>query len=299
VLAFGHLVMSRTTSVIPETPASGELLVDATAPRVVLESVSVQLGSHTIWSEANMSLPAGGVLAVLGPNGAGKSTLLRVLLGLVPISRGSVRVLGAAPRRGNADIGYVPQRRPLEAELPLRAADFVRFGVDGDRWGVMIGTAQRRRLHEAVARALAEVGATQLADRALGTLSGGEQQRLFLAQALARNPRLLLLDEPLASLDVRNQAAIVQLVADVARRHGIAVIMVTHDVNPVLSYVDQVMYVARGRVVVGEPEAIIRADVLSSMYGTPVDVLTDRRGRIFVVGLENETAHPHEDHSDH
>jgi zinc/manganese transport system ATP-binding protein len=150
-----------------------------------------------------------------------------------------------------------------------------------------------------VAHALSEVGATELADRALGTLSGGEQQRLFLAQALARNPRLLLLDEPLASLDVRNQAGIVQLVADVARRHGIAVIMVTHDVNPVLSYVDQVMYVARGRVVVGEPEAIIRADVLSAMYGTPVDVLTDRRGRVFVVGLENETAHPHEDRSNH
>jgi zinc/manganese transport system ATP-binding protein len=266
---------------------------------VVLEDVTVRLGGVSIWAGANLSLPAGSVLAVLGPNGAGKSTLLRVLLGLVPAQSGRVRVLGDAPRRGNPLIGYVPQRRPLEAELPLRAADFVRFGVDGDRWGVMIGTAQRRRLHEAVAHALAEVGATDLADRALGTLSGGEQQRLFLAQALARNPGLLLLDEPLASLDVRNQAAIVQLVADVARRHSIAVIMVTHDVNPVLSYVNQVMYVARGRVVVGEPEKIIRADVLSAMYGTPVDVLTDRRGRVFVVGLENETSHPHDDHSDH
>jgi zinc/manganese transport system ATP-binding protein len=295
VLSFCDLVMTSTTTVT----AAAERLVDAGEPPVVLDSVSVQLGSRTIWSGANLTLPRGNVLAVLGPNGAGKSTLLRVLLGLVPVSHGRVRVLGEAPRRGHADIGYVPQRRPLDAELPLRAADFVRFGVDGDHWGVAIGSARRRAVREAVAHALAEVGATELADRALGTLSGGEQQRLFLAQALARNPRLLLLDEPLASLDVRNQAGIVQLVADVARRHRIAVIMVTHDVNPVLSYVDQVMYVARGRVVVGEPEAIIRADVLSAMYGTPVDVLTDRRGRIFVVGLENETAHPHEDHPDH
>jgi zinc/manganese transport system ATP-binding protein len=291
--------MSGTTSVIPVGAAPVQGLAAAGEPPVVLNDVGVQLGSHTTWTDANLSLPAGNVLAVLGPNGAGKSTLLRVLLGLAPFSHGWVRVLGEPPRRGHAEIGYVPQRRPLDAELPLRAADFVRFGVDGDRWGVTIGAAQRRAVHDAVARALAEVGATNLADRALGALSGGEQQRLFLAQALARNPRLLLLDEPLASLDVRNQAAIVQLVADVARRYGIAVVMVTHDVNPVLAYVDQVMYIARGRVVVGEPEAIIRADVLSAMYGTPVDVLTDRRGRIFVVGLENETAHPHEDHVDH
>ena len=261
---------------------------------VVLEDVAVNVGGKTVWSHATLTLDPGQVLGVLGPNGAGKSTLLRVLLGLVPISSGRVRVLGDAPHRGHAEIGYVPQRRPVEAELPLRAADFVRLGVDGDHWGVTLPRAQRAATRAAVARALDEVGVAHLGHRPLGLLSGGEQQRLFLAQALARNPRLLLLDEPLASLDVRNQASIVQLITDIARRNRIAVMIVTHDVNPLLTYLDSVLYVARGRVVVGAPDEIIRADVLSAMYGTPIDVLRDSRGRIFVVGLENEVAHPHD-----
>ena len=294
MLPFGDLVTAASTAVSPVAVGSAPPRPTGEPP-VVLEDVTVRLGGVSIWAGANLSLPAGSVLAVLGPNGAGKSTLLRVLLGLVPAQSGGVRVLGDAPRRGNPLIGYVPQRRPIDTELPLRAADFVRFGLDGDRWGITLSAARHREARVAVARALVQVDAAHLADRPLGRLSGGEQQRLFLAQALVRNPQLLLLDEPLASLDARNQAGIVQLVADVARRNGIAVIMVTHDVNPVLSVVDQVMYVARGRVVVGEPEAIIRADVLSAMYGTPIDVLTDRRGRVFVVGLENETAHPHDD----
>jgi zinc/manganese transport system ATP-binding protein len=263
------------------------------APLVELDDISIRIGGRAIWSHANLKLAPGTLLAVLGPNGAGKSTLLRVLLGLATPSSGSLTVLGDAPRRGHSDIGYVPQRRALDPELPLRGVDFVRLGLEGDRWGLSLPGPQARARRDAVIRALVEVDAESIADRPIGLLSGGEQQRLFLAQALVGGPRLLLLDEPLASLDVRNQAAIVQLIADVARRRGIAVVMVTHDINPVMSMIDQVMYIARGRVAVGEPEAIIRADVLTALYDTPIDVLTDSRGRVFVVGLENEASHPH------
>lgn len=267
---------------------------DATPAEVVgLRDVAARLGERTIWSGADLSVGAGEFVAILGSNGAGKSTFLRLLLGLLRPSAGAVRVFGRTPRRGDGAIGYVPQRRTLDPDLPMQGRDLVQLGLDGTRWGIPLPGKARAQQHAQVDEALAAVGATDYADRPIGQLSGGEQQRLFLAQALVGRPRLLLLDEPLASLDLRNQIAISQLIAQVARERGITVLLVTHDINPLLGVVNRVLYVALGRVTIGAPENIITTETLTALYGAPVEVIRDSRGRVFVVGLE--VIDPHAD----
>ncbi len=262
---------------------------------IALRDTAVQLGVRTIWRDANLTIAPGEFVAILGPNGAGKSTLLRLLLGLLSPSQGRIEVLGNIPRRGNPAIGYVPQRRTLDADLPVRGRDLVMLGLDGLRWGLPLPGSKRRQQWARVRETLEAVEATAYANRPIGQLSGGEQQRLLLAQALVAQPELLLLDEPLASLDMRSQIAIAQLVARLARAQRITTLMVTHDINPVLPIVDRVIYVARGQVVIGKPEEIITTEQLSRLYDAPVEVVRDSQGRVFVVGLENETAHPSRD----
>jgi zinc/manganese transport system ATP-binding protein len=278
-----------------DTPSAGRPFADdATFSAVVsLRDVAARLGDRTIWSGADLSVGAGEFIAILGPNGAGKSTFLRLLLGVLRSSAGSVRVFGRAPRRGDAAIGYVPQRRNLDPDLPVRGRDLVQLGLDGTLWGIPLPGKARARQRAQVDEALAAVGATDYADRPIGQLSGGEQQRLFLAQALVGRPRLLLLDEPLASLDLRNQIAISQLIAQVARERAITVLLVTHDINPLLGVVDRVLYVAQGRVAIGAPKDIITTETLTRLYGAPVEVIRDSQGRVFVVGLEAENPHAH------
>ena len=245
-------------------------------------------GGRPVWSGADFSIGTGSFTAVLGPNGSGKSTLVRLLLGLLPPLAGQLEVLGRPPRRGNAEIGYVAQGAGFDPDFSIRGRDFVGLGIDGHRWGLPL-----KSLGAAVDESLRAVGAEAYAGRALGRLSGGEQQRLLLAHALAGKPRLLLLDEPLSHLDVRNQATVVELVAEVARRTGLTVLLIAHDVNPLLPYVDQVLYVAQGAVHIGRPQEIITSESLSRIYQAPVEVLKDSRGRLFVVGLEEEASHPH------
>jgi zinc/manganese transport system ATP-binding protein len=269
----------------PAGPESGAVIEAA--------GLAAGYGGRTIWSGADFRVGAGEFLTVLGSNGAGKSTLLRMVLGLLPPADGTLRVFGEPPRRGNPGIGYVPQRRALDPDLSISAEGIVGLGVDGHRWGVRLSRRDARQRREAVTEALAAVGAAGYARRAIGRLSGGEQQRLQLAQALVTRPRLLLLDEPLASLDLRSQQAVSQLVAELRAQQGFAVVLVTHDINPVLSVTDRVMYIAGGRVSVGTPDEVITSDNLSRLYQAEVEVLTDSRGRVFVVGLEAETAHPH------
>lgn len=259
---------------------------------VTFQDAAVMLGNRTIWRQATFSLEEGEFVAILGPNGAGKSTLLRLLLGLIRPSEGSVRVLGQTPQRGSSAIGYVPQRRLLDPDLPVRGRDLVMLGLDGVHWGFALPGVARRQQHARVTEALAAVEATAYADRPIGQLSGGEQQRLFLAQALVGRPRLLLLDEPLASLDLRSQGGIAHLVARIAREWGITVLLVTHDINPVLPVVDRVLYIARGQVAIGKAEEVITTAKLSSLYEAPVEVVRDSLGRIFVVGLEEVEGHP-------
>jgi zinc/manganese transport system ATP-binding protein len=270
-------------------------------PGTIVEASGLASGydGRTVWSGADFTVGAGEFLTVLGPNGAGKSTLLRMLLGLLPPAAGTLRVLGAPPRRGHPSIGYVPQRRALDSELSIAAADLVALGVDGHRWGIRLSRRRGRERREAVAQALTAVGAAGYASRPTGLLSGGEQQRLQLAQALVARPRLLLLDEPLASLDLRSQRAVSRLVAGLRDEHGFAVVLVTHDINPVLSFTDRVMYIAGGGVSVGTPDEVITSENLSRLYDAEVEVLTDSRGRVFVAGLEAETAHPHSPGGNH
>ena len=252
--------------------------------------MTARYDGRPVWSDASFDIPAGSFTAVLGPNGSGKTTLLRMVLGQLAPASGSLQVFGRPPRRGDPTIGYVPQRSEFDPELSIMGRDFVHLGLDGHRWGIdLFGRVD----HGAIDSAIAAVGAEGYAGKSIGRLSGGEQQRLLLAQAVVGEPRLLLMDEPLSYLDVRNQGTIVQLIADVAGRRNLTVMLIAHDVNPLLRHIDNVVYVAAGRVHMGKPEDIITSERLTEIYGTPVEVIRDSRGRVFVVGLEEEIAHPH------
>ena len=261
------------------------------AAAIVARGLAAGYGSKPIWSGANFSIPSGSFTAILGPNGAGKSTLIRLILGLLQPLAGNLEVLGESPRRGNPRIGYVPQGSTFDPELSIRGRDFVGLGVDGHRWGVRL--TGRAHVAAATDASIAAVGARGYADRQLGRLSGGEQQRLLLAQALVGQPSLLLMDEPLSHLDVRNQGAIVQLIREVARERHLTVLLIAHDVNPLLPHIDHVLYIAQGKLAMGKPADIITSESLSAIYSAPVEVLRDRLGRLFVVGLEEEVSHPH------
>ncbi len=244
-----------------------------------LNHVRVLLGGQPVLSDVSLTVGAGQFVGVLGPNGAGKSTLMRVLLGLVKPVHGTLRVLEAPVARGNAMVGYMPQTRALDTLSRLRGYDFVACAVDGHRWGMFrLSRATRREVDWAVG----VVGADELAKRPLAELSGGERQRLLLAQALVGRPRLLLLDEPLAGLDPRYQNTVVDLVAHVRRELGATVLFSAHHITPLLGVLDQVLYLGRGRAVLGSVDEVITGPVLSHLYGTPVDVV--RLGdRIFVM----------------
>jgi len=251
-------------------------------PVVELEHVCIQFGKQIILEDVNMTVNEGEFIVILGPNGAGKTTLLKLLLGLIKPSAGVVRVLGHPPRRGNSDIGYVPQHRVLEADLALRSRDVVGFGLDGHRWGTGLPNRKRRAIIDAI---LEEVDASAFAEAPVGQLSGGEQQRLLIAQALLTNPRLLLLDEPLANLDIIHEQEIVTLVHRICRARNVAVMLVSHDINPLSPVVDRVLYMARGQSTIGKPDEVITSTTLSKLYGSPVEVV-QALGRLFVVGAE-------------
>jgi zinc/manganese transport system ATP-binding protein len=262
---------------------------ESSSGAIVAESLAVAYGQRIVWRDATFAVEPGEFIAVLGPNGAGKSTLFRLLLGLIPPAAGTLTVLGRRPDRGNPAIAYVPQRRNIDRDLPVRGRDFVHLGVDGNQWGVALsGFAETR---DRIDDALAAVHATPYGDRPIGRLSGGEQQRLLLAQAVAGRPQMLLLDEPLASLDLPNQIVISELIAELARQNRLTVLLIAHDINPLLPVVDRVLYVAHGGLAIGKPAEVITSEQLSRLYDAPVEVLHDSHGHMFVVGLEAESAH--------
>ena len=274
------------------------------SPVVKLESASLRYGSRSLWRDLDVEIQAGQFVAVLGPNGVGKTSLLRVLLGQVRLSAGRASVLGLDPEDANLRVGYVPQHRAFDRSLPLRGRDLVRLGVDGHRWGLPLPSPARRELVES---AIAAVGATTYAGAPIGLLSGGEQQRLRIAQALASDPALLLCDEPLLSLDLGSQRLVVELLDARRRTHDTAVLFVTHDVNPILPAVDSVLYLAPGSWAIGSPDEVLTDETLTRLYGTRVDVLRVQ-GRVIVVGTPDEPgavlgeaayAHAHLEGHDH
>ena len=271
---------------------------------IEVRAASAQLAGRTIWSELELRVGRGEFVALLGANGSGKSTLLKVLLGLLPLASGRVSVLGRPPGRANSEIGYLPQRRSFDPSTRVRGSDIVRLGADGDRWGLPLplsfgpARGRRRALARRVQEVIELVGASGYAQRPIGELSGGEQQRLLIAQALVRRPALLLLDEPLDSLDLPNQSAAAALIARIGREQGVAVLLVAHDVNPLLGQLDRVVYLAGGRAVAGSVEEVITATTLSALYQAPIEVLRTRDGRLVVVGQPEAPHHHGERHAE-
>ncbi|CAN5245552.1 metal ABC transporter ATP-binding protein [soil metagenome] len=277
------------------TPASA---VPSEQPVLSLRDATLSFGGRTLWSGLDLDVSAGEFIAVIGANGSGKTSLLKVILGQQHLSRGVVEFLGEPIHRGNRKIGYIPQQKLADEGTSLRARDLIGLGLSGHRFGIPLPSASRRRAVDAL---LASVGASAYAKVPVSTLSGGEQQRLRIGQALAGDPRLLLCDEPLLSLDLNYQRAVSELIDRQRRERDLGVLFVTHDINPVLDMVDRVLYLAGGRFRIGTPDEVLRSSVLSELYGSPVDVIR-AHGRVIVVGTP-DGVHGHPDgelaHHDH
>jgi len=267
---------------------------------IAFTDVTVELGTRRILSGVSFGVEPGEFVGVMGPNGAGKTTMMRAILGLLPAASGQIEVLGGPPRRGNAAIGYVPQSRRIPQHSGIIGSELLLSAHGGERWGIPWSSAADRK---AVAAALDRVGATDLARRPVAELSGGERQRLFIAQALVGMPKLLLLDEPLISLDPARQRSIVELVRAVSRELGIAVLFTAHEINPLLRAVDRVLYLGGGHAAIGTVDQVIDEQVLSNLYRTQVRVIRTS-GRIFVIAedgsaVDGEGGHHNHDHDDH
>ncbi len=263
---------------------------------ISLQGASLQFDDRKLWSEVTLDIHAGEFIAVLGPNGSGKSSLLKVLLGLTPLTSGRVLLAGAAPKRGSSRVGYVPQQRGFDADLGARGVDLVALGIDGHRYGFR---RRSRAQSDQIAAAIAAVGAESYATRPIGQLSGGEQQRLRIAQALLSEPDVLLCDEPLLSLDLARQREVVDLIETRRREANTAVIFVTHELNPVLPVVDRILYLVNGKWAIGTPEEVMTSESLTSLYGTPIDVVR-AQGNIFLIGsAEGSTVHLPKDEHEH
>ena len=268
-----------------------------------LDRATIQVAGRNVLSEISLSIGAGEFVGVLGPNGAGKTTLMQALLGLIQPSGGGVRVFGRPPQRGNPEIGYMPQVRTVLPDLRVRGLDVIASSVNGERWGLPVLAAADRRMIQAT---LAAVGARDLAERPLAEMSGGERQRLLLAQALIGAPRLLLLDEPLISLDASHQELVIDFVHRFSRERGITVLFSAHELNQLLGFLDRVLYLGRGQAALGTVEEVVTAPVLSRLYGTEIDVV-HADGHIFVMSRghnveravhlhEEDHAHSHQQH---
>ncbi|WP_020496197.1 metal ABC transporter ATP-binding protein [Sciscionella marina] len=262
---------------------------------IELRDAGLGFGKRTLWEGLNLSVAQGEFLVVLGPNGSGKTSLLRVLLGLQGLTGGSVSVAGGVAGAGNSHVGYVPQQKTLGGSYSVRGRDLVGLGLDGHRWG--IGLRARKERRAKVEAALAAVGASEYADRPIGALSGGEQQRLRVAQALVGEPDVLLCDEPLLSLDLAHQHSVSELIGTAARESGAAVVFVTHEINPVLKFADRILYLVDGRFRIGAPTEVMTTETLTELYRSPVEVLRVRE-KLVVVGADEAGCHHAEEGED-
>ncbi len=263
---------------------------------VELDHATIRIGGRTVLADASFAINAGEFIGVLGPNGAGKTTLMRAILGLLPPSAGTLRVFGRQPQRGDRKIGYLPQLRTVLPDLRVRGLDFIASSMHGERWGLPSLARADRRMIEAT---LDAVGARELSQRPMCDMSGGERQRLLLAQSLTGAPKLLLLDEPLISLDARHQEVAIDVVRKVCRERGITVLFSAHELNQLLGTLDRVLYLGNGQAVLGTVEQVITAPVLSALYDTDIEVVR-AGGHIFVMsrGRDVEVSDHLHDHDD-
>lgn len=259
---------------------------------VELDRATLAIDGRTVLREVSFAIREGEFIGVLGPNGAGKTTLMRAILGFCPTQAGSLRVLGQAPRRGDPRIGYLPQVRTVLPDLSLRGIDFIASSLNGERWGLPSLTRDDRRN---IDETLALVGAGDLGRRPLSDMSGGERQRLLLAQALMGKPRLLLLDEPLISLDARHQEVAIDVVRRVARERNITVLFSAHELNQLIGALDRVLYLGSEQAALGTVEEVITAPVLSRLFGTEIQVVR-AEGHIFVMSRGRDMEHVDHQH---
>lgn len=248
---------------------------------VVATDLAVGYRGKTVWRDANFNVKRGEFVAIIGPNGAGKTTLFRLLLGLQQPISGNIKVLGAVPRRGNPKIGYVPQRHTIDNANNIECIELLRLAFSGNKLGFSLSSRDEKK---AAFNALSAVGATELANKPLSVMSGGELQRVFLAEALVGNPEMLLLDEPLSSLDIRRTKDLVGVMNDVVKSRNVTAFLVAHDINPLIRFLDKVIYIANGKVAAGTPEEVLTSERLTALYETRVEVLKDSRGNMVVVG---------------
>jgi zinc/manganese transport system ATP-binding protein len=256
---------------------------DARVEVLAVDGVSVTLSGREILRDVTFHIHAGEFTGLIGSNGAGKTTLLRVILGLITPTAGTVRVDSGSQRRPL--VGYVPQRITLDPDMPLRARDLVGLGIDGQRFGIPWPSAPRRKL---VDEMLESVDALHFGESRVGNLSGGEQQRILIAHALISRPRLLLLDEPLANLDIGSEQEVVDLLSRIARQQQLAVLISTHDMNPLLPVMDRIVYVANGRIATGTIAEVVSSDSLTRLYGHHVDVIHVHDRVLVVAGRRDE-----------
>jgi zinc/manganese transport system ATP-binding protein len=260
---------------------------DQRPPAVSLTGARLAFGDRVLWDDLDLSVSPGEFIAVLGPNGTGKTSLLKVLLGQLVLSAGAALVDGKEVTSGSGDIGYVPQHRPIDRDVMLVGRDLVRLGVDGNRWGcVTLRSAERARRQLAVRQALTQVNGEQLADVRVGLMSGGELQRVRIAQALASDPMLLLCDEPLLTLDPANAKLVAALIDRRRREANTTVIVVTHEINTILRYVDRVLYLVDGRFRIGTVEQVMNTETLSTLYRANIQVVKVN-DRYVVVGEDS------------
>lgn len=257
-----------------------------------IKNATLAYGDRTLWSGLNLDIQPHEFIAIIGANGSGKTALLRAILGQVQLAAGEIQFRGKPMQRGNRRLGYIPQNRTSDSGVPLLAKDMIRLGLDGHRFGLPLPNLRARHL---VKEALKCVEATHLANTPIGQLSGGELQRIRVGQAIIDRPDLILADEPLSALDLSQQKVVADLLDKERREHPAAVLFVTHDVNPILNMVDRVLYLANGKFKIGTPDEVLRSEVLSELYGTPIDVVRNQ-GRIVVVGT---SSHDHHDHHEH
>jgi zinc/manganese transport system ATP-binding protein len=250
---------------------------------VVARDLAAGYPGRTIWEGADFSVGRGEFVAVIGPNGAGKTTLFRLLLGLQKPVAGSLSLFGSEPKRGSPRIGYVPQQHSIDDESHIESLELVRLGFSGKKWGFSIFSHEDT---DAAIAALKGARAAELAHRPLAELSGGELQRIFLAEALVSSPDILLLDEPLSNLDMKREGDLLWLVNSVVRSRNVSALLIAHNINPLLPYMDKVVYIANGKVASGKPSEVLTSERLSALFDTHVEVLRDSKGGLAIVGIE-------------